>query len=250
MKQLLTIARLVFIKAWRSNLILALLLIMLPLVLAAWSFEAANPGFQTGFLTDIGGSIMSLFAGMLLVILGFDHLFWACEQNTPWFYLSRVGNRCVFPGGKFAGIAGVLFVALAAAGTIFTLFLRLNTGLWFVAPITLALMIFCEFSLLGAVLTLLATFTSRLMAFAALLIVFVTGHNLEAIRTTVAAYGSSVLSVGVEIFLALLPDFALFRIAWFADFHPAQLLLAVLYSLLMVAFYLFAAGMVLQRKDL
>lgn len=250
MKQLLTIARLVFVKAWRSHLVYALLLIMLPILLAAWSFEVANPGFQTGFLTDVGGSVMSLFAGMLMVVLGFDHLFWAREQNTPWFYLSRAGNRCIFPGGKFAGITSILFIALLGVALTFTLFLRYNTGLWFMAPGIMALMIFFEFSLLGAALTLLATFASRLLAFGALLIIFVAGHNLDAVRTTVESYGSPVLNVVTEILLVLLPDFALFRTVWFADIQPLKLLLVSLYCLLMVSSYLFAAGMVLQRKDL
>lgn len=250
MRQLLTIAKLVFIKVWRNHLIPALFLIMLPLLLAAWSFESANPGFQTGFLADLGGGLMSLFAGLLVIIIGYDHLFWACEQNTPWFYLSRTGNRALFAGGRFAGTAGVLFVALALAAAIFTLFLRLNTGVWLILPSVLAVLVFCEFALLGSVITLLAAFMTRLPALGVILVIYAVGHNSDAIRMAAENHSSPLLNLALTVALAIIPDFSLFRSAWFVEPQAVELMLAALYAAGQAMFYLVAAGIVLQRRDL
>ncbi len=249
MKQLLTISRLVFKKAWRGNLLPAMILVMLPLFYAAWAFEAANPGFQTGFLADVCGSTMSLLAGILIVILGFEHFFWRGEQRTPWFFFTRVGNRAVFAAGKFIGVAGVLFAALFSSAVVFLLMMLLSEGQWFVSLLTTALLVFYESALLCAVFQLLAAVVSKLLASGCLLVIYVAGHNLDAIRDVADGYGSLIAGT-TNFLLALLPDLGMFRSGWFSDFNLPALLFVTFYAGLQAAFYLVTTGWLLQRKDL
>lgn len=249
MRQLLTISKLVFVKAWRGNLLPGLILVLLPLLYAAWAFEAENPGFQTGFIADVSGSIMSLLAALLLVILGFEHFFWPAEQRIPWFFLSRTGNRSVFAAGKFVGVASVLFVALFSTALIFFVMMLFSEGQCFFSLLITAVLVFYEAALICAVFQLLAAVSSKLTACGCLLVIYVVGQNLSAIRAMVDAYGS-VAVVIANFLLALLPDLSLFNSCWYSDFNLPALFFVTAYAALQTTLYLAVTGLILQRKDL
>ncbi len=248
MLQFFTICRLVVVKAWRGNLLPGLILVFLPLFYAAWSFESANPGFQTGFIADLSGSVMSLMAGILVIVSGFEHFFWATAQRTPWFFLSRPVDRTLFAAGRFAGFAVVLAFALLAAALMFSLLMLASEGRLFFQLFMTALMVFYEFAMLAAVFQLLAVFSSRLLACGALLIVFVVGHNLDGIRSLFV--DSSAAAAVFEVIAVLLPDLSVFRGGWFAGLQVVPLLMVSVYAVLQTAFYLLLTGGLLQRRDL
>lgn len=248
MLQFYAICRLVVVKAWRGNLLPGLVLVFLPLFYAAWAFENANPGFQTGFIADLGGSVMSLMAGILVIVSGFEHFFWAATQHTPWFFLSRPVDRTLFTAGRFVGFAMVLAFALLAAALMFSLLMFATEGHLFFHLFMTALMVFYEFAMLAAVFQLLAVFASRLLACGALLIVFVVGHNLDGIRSLFA--DSSAAAAVFEILAVLLPDLSVFRGGWFAGLQIVPLLTVSAYAVLQTAFYLLLTGGLLQRRDL
>ncbi|HNX77271.1 MAG TPA: hypothetical protein PLM07_00530 [Candidatus Rifleibacterium sp.] len=245
MKQILITARLVFQQAWRGNLLPGMLLVMLPLFYAAWAFETANPGFQTGFIADVSGSAMTIIAGLLVVVLGYEHFYWPASQHTPWFYFSRIGKRSYFAAGRFLGVLAVVFAALLIAAAVFMVMLRLSEGFWFVSLLTTALLVFYEAALMGAIFQLLAAFSSKLLATGGLLVIFVSGHNLPGLRASLDFAG-----VAGDILLAVLPDLAMFRGAWFSGGDFAVLVSVSLYAILQALFYLAATGLILQRRDL
>ena len=248
MLQFYTICRLVVVKAWRGNLLPGLVLVFLPLFYAAWAFENANPGFQTGFIADLSGSVMSLTAGILVIVSGFEHFFWATARHTPWFFLSRPVDRTLFVTGRFVGFALVLAFALLAAALMFALLMFAGEERLFFQLFMTALMVFYEFAMLAAVFQLLAVFSSRLLACGALLLVFVAGHNLDGIRSL---FADSPLAAAVfEVLAVLLPDLSVFRGGWFAGLQMAPLLLVTAYAALQTGFYLLLTGSLLQHRDL
>ena len=104
LNQIYEIAKIVYTDSLRKNLIIASILIMLPLLIAAWLFETSNTGFQTGFILDAGSGLMSFLSIIVIAVLSFEQLFWAKEQQTPWFYFSRLKSRILFPIGKYLEI--------------------------------------------------------------------------------------------------------------------------------------------------
>lgn len=250
MNQALIVAELVILKALRSKLLPAMLLLLVPFLIAAWGFEANNTGFQSGFAVDIGGSFLAVFAAILLLTMAVEHFYWPGGQAVPWFYLSRIGDRTVFIAGKFMGVAGVLFLGQLLAALTLLLVFRASSGIWPLQILTSAFMVFLEFSLLGAVLSLLALVSSKVLATGSILLIYVTGHNLEILRRAVDSVGSKPLTTAHEIILTAVPDFSLFRYARLEALQFAEVAMITLYALLMIAVYLVLAGMVMRRKDL
>lgn len=250
MSQILIIAELVLLKALRGKLLLAMLLLLIPFLVAAWGFEVNNIGFQSGFAVDLGGSLLAVFAAILMLIMASEHFFWSDGQAVPWFYLTRIGDRTRFIAGRFIGVAGVLFLGLLLASLALLLVFGLSSGVWPCEILLSAFMVFLEFSLLGAALALLALFCSRIMATGSLLFIYVVGHNLEMVRAAVDSYASRILTTLLEICLTAVPDFSLFRYARLASLQLTEVVMVTVYALLMISVYLVMAGMLMRRKDL
>ncbi len=242
LNQLWEVAKTVIIASFRKNIIFASWLIMLPLLLAAWLFEASNPGFQSGFVLDSGSGLMAVLSVILLGVLSFEHLFWPGEQPTPWFFFSRLKSRIIFPAGKFVGISIVLLSTLIDFAIMLFLLVGFTSGTWMILPFKMAIMVWAEYSLLLSVFVLLTNFLSRLMSVGMMIPVFFIAYSAQFIK------GFLPRAVA-EIVLAFIPNAGIFDAViessdWFAFFA------AILYSIIMSAFYIILAGYRLRSIDL
>ena len=245
-KQIFHIAFTVLLSSVRKNLLLASLLIMLPLLLAAWLFEASNPGFQTGFIYDAGGAMMAILAVIFGTVMSFEHLFWPVEQPTPWFYFSRLKSRIAFPAGKFIGISTVMASVLFDFSLLLIVFIRLTTGDWLFEPLRIAILTWAEYSVFLAVFIFLSTFLSRLMSVGLMLPIYFVAQSSLYLKETLSQPGINVIA---EIILAIFPDTGIFEsVLQAGEWH--HILFAILYSLAMSAFYIILAGISLKRRDL
>lgn len=242
LNQIFETAKVVFTASLRKNLIIASLLIMAPLLFSAWLFETSNPGFQTGFILDAGSGLMSLLAIIVIAILGFDQLFWVCEQPTPWFYFSRLKSRILFPIGKFLGISFVLGIILLAFSFLLSLLIYFTSGSLILLPFKIAFIVWSEYSLLLSVLILFSTFLSKLMAVGMMITVYFIAQSSAFLLNSLPKWFA-------EILLTVLPSANLFEAAIESD-QLTVLLFVFLYALFMSAFYITLAGWVLKRKDL
>jgi hypothetical protein len=242
LNQIYEIAKIVYTDSLRKNLIIASILIMLPLLIAAWLFEASNPGFQTGFILDAGSGLMSFLSIIVVAVLSFEQLFWAKEQQTPWFYFSRLKSRILFPIGKYLGICSVLGTILLVFSILLSLIIFFTSGSYLFAPIKIAFILWAEYSLLLSVLILFSTFLSKLMSVGMMITVFFIAQSTQFFRGTLPNWLS-------EILLTLLPNTIIFEAAIDSnDITP--IFLTFLYALFMSAFYITLSGWVLKRKDL
>jgi len=249
MNQILLVAELVIVRAWRRRIFAAVFLLMIPFLVAAWMFEATNPGFQSGLSADLGGSLLAVFSAVLLLLLASEHFFWAGDSEPPWFYLTRINSRTAFFCGRFAGVATVLFVSLLIASLAMLAVFRLSSGLWNIAILPVAYMVFLEFAAIGAVLSFMAGMFSRLLSAGLCLLIFAAGHSLDSIRQMVDSAGSASLSLLSEVILVAVPDLSLFRYARLAGLTTHEIMLVTLYAVLMMAAWLIVSGICLHRRD-
>ena len=242
LNQIYEIAKIVFTASLRKNLILASILIMLPLLLAFWIFESSNPGFQTGFVLDAGSGLMSFLSIIIISVLSFEQLFWASEQQTPWFYFSRLKSRILFPIGKFLGISSVLGIILLVFATFLFLLIGLTTKSYILMPFIIAFMTWAEYSLLLSIVVLFSTFLSKLMSVGMMITVFSIAQSAYYLKSLFPGWLS-------EILLIFFPDAGIFESAIESN-NITAILLAFIYSIFMSSFYITLAGWVLNRKDL
>ena len=215
---------------------------MFPLLLGAWLFEASNTGFQTGFLIDAGTGLMSLLSIITLCVLSFEHLFWKVDQQTPWFYFSRLKSRTSFLIGKYLGINFVLCLELIVFALLLSLIIFVTTRSMVLLPFKIAFIIWLEYSLLLSIFTLLSTFLSKLMSVGMMLPIFFISYSIPYLKSLMPNWFG-------EIILSLLPNSNLFEFA-IENNEISYLILILLYSIFMSSFYITLAGLVLRHKDL
>ena len=242
LKQIYETARIVVVSSLRKNIATASLLIMLPLLLAAWLFEKSNPGFQSGFVLDAGSGLMAFLAIIVIAALSFEHLFWPSDQSTPWFYFSRNNSRLVFPLGKFCGVCFVLAAVLLVFALLLSLLVYFTSGTWLLSSFKTAFMVWTEYSLFFAVFVFFSTFLSRLMSVGMMLPFFFAAHSVAFIKSAFNYWA-------VELLLIVLPDAEIFN-AVIENGDLWSVLLAFVYSLFMSLFYITLAGYALRQKDL
>ena len=242
LKQVYEIAIVVVVSSLRKNIITASLLIMLPLLLAAWLFEVSNPGFQSGFILDAGGGLMAFLAVAIIGTLGFEHLFWPSEQPTPWFYFSRQNSRILFPLGKFCGVSFVLAVVLAVFSLLLSLLIYFTSGSFLFSSFKAAFSVWLEYSVFFSVFVFFSTFLSRLMSVGMMLPFFFMAHSCSYLKTFLNYWVA-------EVVLIFFPDAELFEtLIESGDIYSWSLIFV--YSLFLSLFYITSAGLVLRQKDL
>ena len=242
LNQTYEIAKIVYVASYRKKLILASLLIMLPLLFAAWIFENSNTGFQTGFILDAGSGLMALLSIIVIAVLSFEQLFWAVEQQTPWFYFSRLKSRIIFPIGKFLGICSVLGTILFVFAFLLSLLVFFTSGTFLLLPFKLAFMIWTEYSLFLSILVLFSTFLSKLMSVGMMMTVFFISQSSFYLKSSLPKWL-------FELFLLFFPNVGVFEVALETN-ETMPIFLAFLYAVFMVSFYITLAGFFLKRKDL
>lgn len=245
-KQVLITAKTVLIKAYRSNLLFGAILLMLPFIWGSWIFEKNNPGFQTGFIADFGTIFISVFAFLLTLILSFEHIFWAKEGRTPYFYLSRM-NPVLLPLSKFLGIVCTTGLALLFMVFILICFMYLNTGTVILYPLFIGFSVFLQVALVVSVFSLFSSFLPKLTTISIMIIMYLIGLEIDTVRLYIESLELGFLVVPTEALFAILPDFSLFH---FESESVDTLFFIVLYTLFQSLFYLFAGGKILSKKDL
>ena len=242
LKQLWEVAKTVIIASFRKSIIFASWLIMMPLLLGAWLFEISNPGFQSGFIVDAGSSLMSVLAVILLMILAFEHLYWAKEQNTPWFFMTRLKSKIILIAGKYCGISLVCLLSIVCFALLLFLIVGFTSGSWFILPFKIALMVWAEYSLLLSVLVLFSSFWGKMLSIGLMVPVFFIAHYISYLKIFIP-------NAVAELVMAFMPNVEIFN-AVISDGSWSTIGLALLYSWLMSAFYIVLAGCRLRSMDL
>ncbi|GAB4282442.1 MAG: hypothetical protein Kow0029_28040 [Candidatus Rifleibacteriota bacterium] len=252
MNQALVIAEMIVLRSLRNRMIPALLIISLPIIIAAYGFDAANPGFQTLFVKDVGSLMIAWFSLLLTLFLFTDNIYRSSCDNEFWFLRSRVKSRLVFYAGQFLGILSSLFFGILCFSTIFFVFLRFTHRVWFFELLAAAWMNFLECSVLLAFMIFLSSFLSRLLTLSIGVLVYFVA-NVHVFQSVREVNFIDTAGFALSLLLSVFPDSSLFAADKFIFEQQSVLSLDIListfYAFFMVCFYLIAAELVSGRKS-
>lgn len=238
--QTFNIAKYIFLSSIRNKLILGSLLLILPIIYASWLIEINNPGFQTGFLADMGSFFIESFIAILALILVFSK-FNENNKSTNYFILSRINNN-LYPSGIFIGI----ILSILPAVVILILALYAFTGFSGKALSYLCITgitSFCKIALSVSVFMLLNTKFKKIISFGLLIIYFVF-FNIGQISNSISNY-HFILQFPIQILITFLPDYSIFN----ARYESFDLIWLILYTLSQSSIYLYISGLIFDKKD-
>lgn len=240
--QVLHIAKYIFIKSLRNNLILGSLLLSLPLLFAAWQIEQNNPGFQTGFIADVGSFLMLLFGTVVAFILAFDNI--NNNDKISYFELSRIDLQ-LYPYGVYSGIILSLLPAIALLAVSLILFMYFTSNSWIDYPIYSGLLIFLQISLFLSVFMLLNLFFKKITSLS-LLIIYIIFFDIQAIYLAIEKQTFQLKFV-LGILASIFPDFHILSAGYN---EPFQLIWLVVYTIMQILTYTYVSGELYAKKDL
>lgn len=251
MNQALILAEMIMLKNFRSRVPGALLLLLLPFLLAIWVINAENPGLQTIFAKDIGAVFLNLSMLVLMLVFALENLVWADQSAN--FVLSRVRRPLYLFTGQLLGIGFSLMACISALALIFFAFYRFVYGAWLFEILFSSYFIFLEAMVLLAAMILLSRLMSKFMALAmlALLYIFANSAVAQVLDTLKTSEGAGFVG---SLLLTLLPDFAMFSYSGLIleqqMLNSQEALISTFYAILMIGFYLLLADLVAQRREL
>lgn len=241
----------IFYRSVRRGIIQAVALIWSVTLIIAYLFTRANPGFQTLFIKDIGGNLLTFFAIITVFFLAYENLFWKDSIEKQYFITSRIKNHFHMLCGLFLGNSLTLLASLITNGFIIFIFLRFTHQVWFFELISATWLIFLEMSLLFSLLILFSTFLSRFLASSFALMLYVFANT--ALFSVLQMLNSTEIPAFIfAFFTAIVPDMNVFATDLILlEQMPSRfsdILTATAYCGFLVLCYLLIGTMIRQRR--
>jgi len=254
MKQIILIAIFSIKKAIRDKTILAMLLLFVPFLIGLHLFSFHSFGFQIKFIKDISLSYLSLLAGIMLLFLASEQIFWFGKEKTPYHILTRIKNRFHIISGICLGISSTIAVSMLLAVSIMLLILKFTKGIWFWEFYPSALLISLKFLIMTSIITFFGSFLSKSSALSLGILTFITGHiNSSLFLSIQDAFGNFLAEI-YKVISVIVPDFTIFGIqeVMVHDYRISAIafISMVLYSLFTSIFYLILSTLIINRHDL
>ncbi len=252
MNQAIILAEIVLLKTLRRKTLHAMVLIWLPVVLLAYLFDRANPGFQTIFIKDIGINLLNLCALLMTIFLAGENLLWRDSKSKKCFFTSRIKDKLRLLAGYQTGISISLFAALTINSVILCVFLKFTHGVWFAEIFYATWLIFLQVALWLALLILLSTFLSRFMTMGMGIIIYAVSST-ALMPFFQALQPSDVPGFLIAFFLALIPDMRMFSSEMIVlekqQMAFTDISIATAYALFLAICYLLLASVIAGKKS-
>ena len=236
----------------RDKLLYNLLIFALLMIGSSILISKLTLGDFDRLMIDIGLASINFFGVLIAIFIGIGLVSKEIDKKTIYTIVSKPVARHQFLLGKYLGLILTLFVntAIMTAGLLLVLSAR-NV------PVDLLLfeavaLIFVEFMVITAVAMLFSTFTSTTLSAIFTLAVFVIGHLTPDLKRfgEKMEEGSRVVMDGLYYVLPNLQRFNLKgQVIHHLEIETADLVLIALYGLAYVAFLLFTASVIFQRRD-
>ena len=250
MNQALILAEMIMLKTMRSKIPGALLLLLMPFLLAIWLIKAENQGLQAILAKDAAGGLLTLTAFILVLFFSLDNFIWSEREGQ--FLLSRVHKSFFLFVGPFLGIGLSLMIALLGLASCIFVFYRLVFGAWLFEILFSSYFILLEALVLLAAMLLLSRLLSKFMAISAMILLYIFANSALSQVFKTPATGEGAGLVGA-LLLTVLPDFSMFRFTGLIleqqTMNSQEALISTFYAIFMIGFYLFLADIFARFRE-
>ncbi|HFE52170.1 MAG TPA: ABC transporter permease [Bacteroidetes bacterium] len=254
MKPVLVIARNTFRETTRNRVMLTILffalgMVVLSLIVSNWSVYQ-----QAKILKDFGLAAISLFGLLIALFVGIQALYQEIEKHTIYMLVSKPIHRWQILLGKYLGLAGTVFVNVAAIAVCLLLADWQVGGSVDWGLLKGVLLSLVEIDLVLAWAVFFSTVASLFLSALLTVVVFVAGHLAPALWLHLQLHPDT---PGHTLLLALytiIPNLEEFNIRAAVVEHlplpPDTVPAALLYGIAYISILVLASSWILERKDL
>ena len=252
-KQSLVIANQTFKEIYQSKILLNILILGVAIAMAIYVSSEMTYGAAPRVGLDIGLGVLSLSSVGIAIFMGSTLIDKEVKNRTLYMIISRPVSRTSFYIGKMLGLSSILFI------NILLLFLFVLLLYWLVGghghyliPWS-ALFIFVESLVMLFAVVFLSLLTNTILTVLFSLTLYIAGHAVESVRDTMLFKSEKGLSLFIDLYAKLMPNFSKFNIKSFV-LYKGELSHTYLFSSLAYAFlWIFILGTIsawiMNKKD-
>jgi ABC-type transport system involved in multi-copper enzyme maturation permease subunit len=206
---------------------------------------------------DFGLSAVNISCAMIAIFTGASLIGREFERRTIFVALSHPISRAQFVLGKFAGIASVIAVNWVLLSGTYLLLLWLSADTFgSVASAALfagLLLLLLQSWVIAGVAILFSTFSTTSLSAIFAIGIYLVGNNISEIRAVAARVRSPAGAFTLNGVATLLPNLEHFnlgnRVTYGLPVEPRFVWIALVYGMALVAFLLYAAGLLIRGRE-
>jgi ABC-type transport system involved in multi-copper enzyme maturation permease subunit len=253
MNAIWTLARLTIRTYLQEKILLVVMVFAVLLMASSYVLSPLAVGAQQKIVVDIGLAAVSIFAVVLIVLLGAGSFHMEKERGILRALLAKPISRVHFILGKYLGTLATVWVVIVMMAAVHVLVVMLCGAKLTPTMFWAVYMTMLEAALVTALLTLFACFTSPLLGSFFTIACVVAGHFSADLLELAGRLAGALPNVIISGFYYLLPNLGLVTLRSEAVHNlaiPQGMLLAVtLYSLMYVGALLYTATVIFRARE-
>jgi ABC-type transport system involved in multi-copper enzyme maturation permease subunit len=250
---MLAVARNTFREAVRDKIFGLVGAFGLVLVVSSIVLSPLTIGAQTKMVADVGLSSITIFALLIVLLVGSGMVHKELDKRTIFTILSKPITRTDYMLGKYLGLMLTLLAIMASMSLLFFLSVWLTPSVFDFALVKALYMAVCEMTVVTAVAMLFSSFTTATLTSLFTLGIFLAGHTLGDLETFARMSGSQGTIWAMKAVRMILPNLELFNVRNAAvhglPIHSAHLMWAGIYALLYSTLCLSLGSWLFGRRD-
>jgi ABC-type transport system involved in multi-copper enzyme maturation permease subunit len=253
MNKVLIIAKNTFKEAIRDRILLSIGIIGFLLIASSRIFIPISIGQSAKIIKDFGIGLIEIFGVLIVIFVGSRIFHQEVERKTIFSIMSKPVSSLEFVTGKFLGLYYLIVIVQCLLLAIFLIFSKLYLGVIDIYLLNVLYFFLFEFLLLDSLVVFLSCFMTPFTSGIIALLLFFIAHLTFYLRGLTEILKSPVLSVILNFFYYILPNFSVFNIKATVVYHlPLTInsyFLVVSYSLLYSLILVIFSSFLYSRKE-
>jgi ABC-type transport system involved in multi-copper enzyme maturation permease subunit len=258
LKVALAVARVTFLEIIRDKVLYNI--ILCAVLLLGLGYLAARLSFvrPTRLMLDFGITGVAISCAMIAIFTGATLIGREFDRRTIFVALSRPISRFQFILGKFLGLSGVLVVNWIGIAVVLVGGIWLSAISGFDGALSSTFFLALELALaqsliLAAMSIFFSAFTTTSLSVIFTIGLYLVGTNISQLRLLAARADSPVVAAVLNALSSVLPNFEHFsvgtKLSYGLPLDPSKFIYTQSYALALVALFMVAAGLLVQKRE-